>query len=160
MLNESDAYYQALSEAGFEAIFISEAGICLNQNSIAEKMFGYTLSEAIGLYALNWIAPESHSLVKSRIMSDNEEAYAAMAQCKNGNKFSVEIRGKMIQFQNHHVRVTALLDISDRKKAEAQVNKLYFAVEQSPVAVSITDTKGIIEYVNSAFEKNSGYTAK
>ncbi len=87
MLNESDAYYQALSEAGFEAIFISEAGICLNQNSIAEKMFGYTLSEAIELSALNWVAPESHSLIKSRIISDNEEAYEAMLSAKMVTSF-------------------------------------------------------------------------
>ncbi len=49
----------------------------------------------------------------------------------------------MIQFQDRHVRVTALLDISDRKKAEAQVNKLSLAVEQSPVAVSILIPKAL-----------------
>ena len=33
-----------MSEASFEAIFLSEKGICLDQNQTAKKMFGYHLS--------------------------------------------------------------------------------------------------------------------
>ena len=40
----------------------------------------------------------------------------------------------------------------------AEVNKLYYAIEQSPSSVVITDTKGNIEYVNSKFTQLTGYT--
>ncbi|MEE8340499.1 MAG: PAS domain S-box protein [Candidatus Neomarinimicrobiota bacterium] len=45
-----------------------------------------------------------------------------------------------------------------RKLAEREIRKLSTAVEQSPVSIVITDTDGIIEYVNPAFEKLSGYS--
>lgn len=51
-------------------------------------------------------------------------------------------------------------EINDRKKAEEQLLKLYWAVEQSPIAIIITDINGTIEYVNSHFSKISGYKFK
>ncbi|GAB0057308.1 Sensor histidine kinase RcsC [Candidatus Magnetaquicoccaceae bacterium FCR-1] len=52
---------------------------------------------------------------------------------------------------------TTLAGLIERKRAEEMVQKLYHAVEQSPVAVVITDLSGIIEYVNPKFSQNTGY---
>lgn len=51
-----------------------------------------------------------------------------------------------------------LRDITERKQTEEQVRKLYFAVEQSPVSIVITDIDGKIEYVNPKFTRLTGYT--
>ncbi len=51
-------------------------------------------------------------------------------------------------------------EINDRKKAEEQLLKLYWAVEQSPISIIITDLNGKIEYVNSHFSKMSQYKFK
>ncbi|MBI5558317.1 MAG: response regulator [Deltaproteobacteria bacterium] len=51
-----------------------------------------------------------------------------------------------------------VIDISERREAETQLRKLSAAVEQSPVAVVITDLLGNIEYVNPEFTRISGYT--
>jgi len=45
-----------------------------------------------------------------------------------------------------------------RKQAEAQVQKLSRALEQSASVVVITDTSGVIEYINPAFTRVTGYT--
>jgi PAS domain S-box-containing protein len=44
------------------------------------------------------------------------------------------------------------------KNSEEEILKFSRAVEQSPVSVMITDTKGDIEYVNPKFERLTGYT--
>ncbi|MDP2832007.1 MAG: PAS domain S-box protein [Pseudomonadota bacterium] len=49
-------------------------------------------------------------------------------------------------------------DISERKRVEEQLRKLAQAVEQSPESIVITDLAGRIEYVNEAFQENSGYS--
>ena len=49
-------------------------------------------------------------------------------------------------------------DITERKRAEETLKKLSSAVEQTADIVFITDRDGIIEYVNPAFEKFTGYT--
>jgi PAS domain S-box-containing protein len=43
------------------------------------------------------------------------------------------------------------------KLAEEESRKLFRAVEQSPVSVMITDTSGLIEYVNPAFSRMTGW---
>ena len=50
-------------------------------------------------------------------------------------------------------------DITERRLAQEEVLKLRAAVEQSANTILIADTKGIIEYVNPAFQKNTGYSA-
>lgn len=47
----------------------------------------------------------------------------------------------------------------ERKKAEEALKKLSLAVEQTADAVVITSKEGVIEYVNTAFEKLTGYCA-
>lgn len=49
-------------------------------------------------------------------------------------------------------------DITEIKQHEERLQKLSNAVEQTADSVVITDTQGIIEYVNPAFEKTAGYT--
>lgn len=49
-------------------------------------------------------------------------------------------------------------EILNRKIAEMELRKFRLAVEQNPASIVITDPTGIIEYVNPAFEKISGYS--
>jgi len=48
--------------------------------------------------------------------------------------------------------------ITGRKQVEASHARLTMAVEQASESIVITDTNGIILYVNPAFEKSTGYT--
>jgi diguanylate cyclase (GGDEF)-like protein/PAS domain S-box-containing protein len=45
-----------------------------------------------------------------------------------------------------------------RLRAEAQMRKLSSAIEQTADAVMITDRRGVIEYINPAFERSTGFT--
>ncbi|WP_457675621.1 EAL domain-containing protein [Thiolapillus sp.] len=49
-------------------------------------------------------------------------------------------------------------DVTASKKAEQELRKLGRALDQSPASVVITDTEGVIEYVNPKFEEVSGYS--
>jgi len=53
--------------------------------------------------------------------------------------------------------VLNIRDITSRKNAEKEINKLALVMEQSPVSILITDTDGVIEYANPMFEKVTGY---
>ncbi|MGD9973003.1 MAG: ABC transporter substrate binding protein [Desulfatirhabdiaceae bacterium] len=122
-LLESEEQFRALSEATFEAIFLSEKGICFGQNKTAEKLFGYALSEAIGRPGTDWIVPEDRQTVMDNILSGYEEPYEISALRKDGSTFYAEIQGKMMHYQQRLVRVTALRDITNRKKAEEELVK-------------------------------------
>ena len=49
-------------------------------------------------------------------------------------------------------------DITERRRVEADRNRLAAAIEQAAEAVMITDRNGLIEYANPAFEKITGYS--
>jgi PAS domain S-box-containing protein len=51
-----------------------------------------------------------------------------------------------------------MLDVTKRVVAEAELRKLYQAVEQSPNSIVITNLKAEIEYVNAAFLATTGYS--
>lgn len=62
--------------------------------------------------------------------------------------------------ENH--QVTGLVgigrDITEQKKANTTIQKLTLSIEQSPSVVLITNTDGVIEYVNPSFTQVTGYT--
>ena len=49
-------------------------------------------------------------------------------------------------------------DITRRRLAEEQFHKLSSAVEQSPIAIAITDAEGSVQYVNAKFTATTGLT--
>lgn len=51
-----------------------------------------------------------------------------------------------------------IMDITEAKRTEEELKKLYRAVEQSPATVVITDKNGSIEYVNPKFVQLTGYS--
>jgi two-component system cell cycle sensor histidine kinase/response regulator CckA len=54
--------------------------------------------------------------------------------------------------------VGAMLDITERKRADQELRKLSAAMEQSSALVMITSHQGDIEYVNARFTVVTGYT--
>jgi PAS domain S-box-containing protein len=50
------------------------------------------------------------------------------------------------------------INIIKRKQAEVKLRKLSYAVEQSPVSIVITDTEGVIDYVNPKYSEVTGYS--
>lgn len=67
-----------------------------------------------------------------------------------------------VPFRDEWNKIVALLsitrDITDRKIAEAERERLLTAIEQAGESILITDTAGCIQYVNPAFERLTGYT--
>ena len=51
-----------------------------------------------------------------------------------------------------------IMDITERKLAEAERERLIAAIEQAGEIVMVTDPAGVIQYVNPAFRRVTGYT--
>ena len=120
-IEESKEKYRGLSEAAFECIFLSEKGICIQQNLSAEKKFGYSNEEAIGRKGADWIAPEYREIVMNNILAGYEQPYEALAIKKDGTTFPCMLQGKMMHYKGKAVRVTSLSDITERKHAEEEL---------------------------------------
>lgn len=160
LIEESREKYRTLSDASFESIFVSEKGICIEQNATAERTFGYTLEEALGRYGTDWIAPEDREMVMNNMIAGIEEPYEATALRKDGSTFPCILRGKMMKYKNKDVRITSLTDISTLKQTENDLResreryKLIF--QNSPVGILSFDNAGKIVTCNDNFVKIIG----
>jgi PAS domain S-box-containing protein len=146
-LEEPEERLKAMSEASFEAIFLSEKGICFDQNQTAKKMFGYTRAEAIGRHGTVWIVPNDHEQVKINMASGYEKPYEVTALKKDGDTFPAEIQARMTEYQGRSIRITALRDISDRKQAEEALS------ESEEKYKSLTNNLNVGVYRNSVGSK-------
>jgi len=70
-------------------------------------------------------------------------------------------RGKCIFDENDKIRCLEgyIEDVTIRKQAEKELNKLSRAIEQNPASVLITNALGKVEYVNPRFTEMTGYEA-
>jgi PAS domain S-box-containing protein len=160
-LAESRERYRALSEAAFEAIFITEKGVCLEQNATAAKMLGYSDAEAVGMFGTAVIALQDRDLVARNMLSGHEQPYQVTALRKDGTTFPAQVSGRMMHYRGRTVRVTSLRDISERVAAEETLRqseeRLRSLLEHSPISMAIVCMDGTIEYINRRAIDTFGY---
>ena len=143
-VEESEDRFKSLSNASFEALFLSEHGVCLDQNQTAGKMFGYSLEEAVGRMGTDWIVEADRELVIKKMLSGEERPYEATALRKDGSTFPVEIQARMVQMEDDKsLRITALRDIT--KRVEAQESNQFFSeiLNNSPNEILILESEGL-----------------
>ncbi len=124
----SEERYKVLSDASFEAIFISDNGFCIEQNNTASKMFGYSHTEAVDMFATDIFTKQSTEIVISNLFSGYNLPYDVIALRKDGTTFNAEIQGVTFFYRGKKLRITAIRDISNRKKIE---NELIIAKQKA-----------------------------
>jgi len=136
-LSNASKRIKALSDASFEAIILSENHICIDLNNTAVKMFGYSKKEAIGSAATIIFSSDQLEIVKPKINSGNEKPYEVYATKKDGTIFPILIQGRTIDHFGKNIRITAMTDITDRKNAEVEKEKLSKQLQQAKKMESI-----------------------
>ncbi len=135
-------------------------------NPASEKLFGYSREQALGRRLEELVLPEGLS---EQFMEGVQRWLQEGEPLPSGERELINFRGDPVPVFVSHVMLEKTdgrremycidIDLGESKRIERQVRTLSQAVEQSPVAVMITDTRRCIEYVNSAFEEITGYHA-
>jgi two-component system, cell cycle sensor histidine kinase and response regulator CckA len=123
-LQESEERFRGLSDASFEGVAFSDAGTVILANTRLVEMLGCTMEEMVGSSVSDWIAPESRELVMERVRAGSEGTYEHLLQRKDHSTFPVETRARHLAWKGKRVRVTAIRDISERKRAERMMRLL------------------------------------
>ena len=150
-------------------IVVNDRGHILFCNSAIEEMFGYTAQELHGENITKLMA-DAHAgkhdqYIESYIYSGRSKVLGTgmrevQGKHKDGSEFLLDISISEVRIGNERVFIGALRDCTERKKEQTQMRKLSRALEQSADSVLITNRVGVIEYVNPAFEKVTGFSAK
>ena len=163
-MRDGEEGFRGLSDATFEGIALSEGGRVLEVNWSFVEMFGYGASEVVGMPAVDFAAPESREEVVRHISTGSSEPYEVVALRKDGTTFDAEVRGKRSEYLGRVVRVTAIRDITGRKRAERRLREAehrYRAlVEKVPAVVYLQEIGGpdSAMYMSPRIEALTGYS--
>ena len=155
-LRESEERYRRIFEVESDALIVvdSDTGRILDTNAAALRVYGYNRDEFLLL-----------TLVE--VSAEPEKTRAALADCpahvllrwhrkKDGTVFPVEITNSYFVRQGRKVRVEAIRDITERKRAEEELRLTQFSVEHASDAIFWMDPQGRIVYVNEAACRSLG----
>jgi diguanylate cyclase (GGDEF)-like protein/PAS domain S-box-containing protein len=122
-LSESEERFRKLTEATFEAIVIHDKGKILEANHRLRTLFGYEAEEIIGMNVLDLAAPESRDLVRKNVLSGYDKPYEAVGLRKDGTLFYGEVRVNATTYRGRSVRVAAVRDVTERKRADEALRR-------------------------------------
>ncbi|WP_209009523.1 ammonium transporter [Labrenzia sp. PO1] len=111
----------ALANATFDAIVISVDGRILDGNKTFEDLIGYPIDELEmrGLY--EFVDNELAGTLEEHLVKAEKEPREVTLINRSGERVPVEIRTRVISYRGIPTRVSALVDLRERKKAEAQI---------------------------------------
>jgi len=158
-----ESRYSALLESTPDAIvMVNDIGRIVLTNGQAESMLGYARDELLShplemlmpmRYRASHIGHRSDYMTQSRTrpMGRGLELYGLR---KNGDEFPVEISLSPLQTEVGRVGMSAIRDMTYRRKAEEKFRGL---LESAPDAIVIVDVSGTMVLVNTQTERLFGY---
>lgn len=154
--------YRALIDAMADGLIsVSEGGLVEQMNPAAERLFGISSSDAVGTPVASLLL-----LPIDELPASTESVIAPLARMgtfetlghhRNGATFPVELKANRTSGDADVLFSMVLRDITERKAAEAELQRLVTAVEHAPAMILIADSEGLIRYVNPAFEVTTGF---
>ncbi len=164
-LRESEEKYRQLVNLAQEGIWvIDKDSFTTFVNPSMAKMLGYSADEMMGKRLFSFMDERGVEIATRNVARRKQgitEQHDFEFLRKDGNRIivTIETAPMMDEDGNYAGAIAGMIDITARVRAEEALRQLNKAIEHSPVSVMITDTKGVIQYVNPKFSQVTGYSA-
>ena len=162
-LREKEAHFAAVLNSVTDAIILVDSTHRIRLfNRAAERVFRLPAPDAIGQPAERFLSNHFRSALRSL-----SPGHSTVGQCvgrpvagvrANGEEFPMEASVVPAQGNGEALYAVVLRDMTERQRSEGALRRLARVVEEVAESVFITDREGRIEYVNPAFERQTGYT--
>lgn len=163
-LKESEKKFHLLFEQSYDPILVLNKDFIIDCNSKAGKLFGILKEDLVNKEFRQFIAETDNKIINELFEliynPEKQEGKTFVLKLKRSNNevFDAEINLSVVELGGERVVQMFIRDITERKKFLEYLEKLTKAVENTDEMMMITDVNGVIEYVNPAFEKVTGYS--
>jgi two-component system cell cycle sensor histidine kinase/response regulator CckA len=163
-LQDSEKRYRRLFESAKDGILILDAdtGKVVDVNPFLLQLLGYSYEAIYGqyLWELGVFKDVAASKEAFRTLQDNEYIrYDDLPlETLDGRPIAVEFVSNVYLVDHSKVIQCNIRDITQRKWADAERKRLMAAIEQVGEVIVMTDALGVIQFVNPAFERATGYS--
>ncbi len=161
-IHNSEELHRTILQTTSAGFWIADPnGKLLETNESYCRMSGYCMEELLTMSISDLETLETEADVHHRIekiKSCGHDRFESRHKRKDGSEFDVEV---IVQYRlfGEGLFIVFLHDITERKRAEAERERLLFAINQAQEIVAITDASGEIAYVNPVFEAITGYSS-
>lgn len=160
-LAESEERYRAFSQATLEGIILHANGKIIDINESLLQMTGFKREDAVGRDMMDFIPPEEQPVVMGKILSRDERPYDTRIKRSDGTSLDVESCGKLMKHRGRTIRVGAVRDITERKKAEAALReseeRYRTLIETMNDGFIVLDERHRASYINKRLSEMTGY---
>jgi PAS domain S-box-containing protein len=163
LFRESERQYRMLFNVDIYGVeVLDNEGRITDCNPAFLNLLGFSGEALIGRHVSTYTAGLSATAFDNILAELNDQGYTEGERelvCQDGSTTLVWSRSRAVHDESGEFIgiVTFSRDITERMKAVKQISTLARALEQSPIATTITDVDGNIEYTNFEFTELTGY---
>ena len=143
------------------ALAINDNGRIVYANRAAEQLSGYRQSEIVKLSLENLfdLTKQQRTSIAQCLAGKGPASFETTIRAKEGASFPVQLKAALLKPDAAERGLAVfVIDVSGLKHTIEEQARLVTAVEHAAESIIVTDSQGIIEYVNPAFEKITGYS--
>ena len=162
-LKESEIKYRNLVNNIHDGVYVVSEGVVRLANKSMAELLGYdSVNDLLGKSWVEFAYEEDLLMLSKRNKQrlkgeDIGDQVELRLKHKSGKILNVIATATLSIYEDSPAISGTIKDVTELKSQEAELRKLFTAVDQSPSSVIITDPSGVIEYVNPVFEKLTGY---
>ena len=161
-LSDSESLFRNLFQhhSAIKLVIDPTSGSIVDANKAAVQFYGWPLDElkTMRIQQINNLSQEEIVKRINQVQNREQNYFEFKHYLADGSVRDVEVYSSPIVVQGRQLLHSIVHDISERKKKEAERERLLAAIEQAGESIFITDAQGIIQYTNPAFETITGYS--
>ena len=159
-LIQARTYYQTLLATASDGIHILDCeGNLVEASASFYRMLGHDPEHPPSLRIWDWDAKWSPHTLKERMQEHlrKPSVFETMHRRANGELFPVEISVRGVTIERRQVIYCASRDITERKRAEADLRRSELALQQTNEGIAILGLDGCLQFANEAWAQMHGY---
>ncbi len=167
-LRDSERRYRLLAENAFDVIWTMEPNGRLTYVSPSvERLRGFSVEEVLRQPLSELLTPDSFQVAEQGLRHLHETGEVPVQQleleqpCKDGSTVWTDTIVTVVRdAEETPIELLGITrDITEQRRMREALHTRSVAIEAAAESVVITDANGVIEYVNPAFTRMTGYTS-